>query len=77
MSEAIEFGWLLTEYEAADALKLKVATLRRWRWSGKGPHFLKLGGAVRYHPEDIYSFIEDARRQSTSDPGTAQPREAA
>ncbi len=60
---------LLTETEAAALLGLKVATLRRWRWAGKGPRFLKLCGAVRYDPVDLEAFISEARRTSTSDDG--------
>ncbi len=60
---------LLKEGEAAKFLSLEVATLRRWRWSGRGPRFLKLGGAVRYELADIEAFKEASRRASTSDPG--------
>jgi len=60
---------LLKEGEAAKILSLEVATLRRWRWSGRGPRFLKLGGAVRYELADIEAFKEASRRSSTSDPG--------
>lgn len=62
---------LLTEHEAAEYLRLKVATLRRWRWAGKPPSFLKIGAAVRYDPAELTSFIEAARRTSTSDTGGA------
>ena len=60
---------LLKEGEVARILSVEVATLRRWRWSGRGPHFVKLGGAVRYDLADIEAFIEASRRASTSDPG--------
>ena len=60
---------LLNEHEAAYALGLKVATLRRWRWAGKPPRFLKIGAAVRYDPEELADFIEAGRRTSTSDTG--------
>ncbi len=60
---------LLNEYEAAARLALKVATLRRWRWSGHGPPFIKIGAAVRYDPDDVEAFIEAGRRSSTSDLG--------
>ena len=62
---------LLKEGEAAEILNLEVATLRRWRWSARGPRYLKLGGAVRYELVDIESFKEAGRRASTSDPGIA------
>ena len=49
-------------------LSVEVATLRRWRWAGKGPRFLKICGAVRYDPTDLANFISAARRCSTADP---------
>ncbi len=63
---------LLNEHEAAYALGLKVATLRRWRWAGKPPRFLKIGSAVRYDPDELADFLEAARRTSTSDSGEAR-----
>ena len=44
---------LIGEAEAAKASGLSRETLRRWRWAGKGPRFLKIEGAVRYDPDDI------------------------
>ena len=70
-------GSLLNEKEVADTLNVKVATLRRWRWAGKGPRFLKIGGAVRYDPADLQAFIEAGRRRSTSDDGTTAAGQAA
>ena len=60
---------LLNETEAARILAMRVTTLRRWRWAGKGPRFVKIGAAVRYDPADLTAFIEAGRRTSTSDPG--------
>ena len=60
---------LVNEHEAARLLGLSVKTLRRWRWAGKPPRFLKIGSAVRYDPAELASFIEAARRTSTSDGG--------
>ena len=65
-------GRLLTEHEAAEYLRLAVATLRRWRWAGKPPGFLKIGTAVRYDPGVLAEFIEAARRTSTSDSGESK-----
>ncbi len=70
MVQQIEYQLsLLKESEAARILNVEIATLRRWRWAGKGPRFLKIGGAVRYDPADLEAFIESCRRSSTSDPG--------
>jgi predicted DNA-binding transcriptional regulator AlpA len=60
---------LVNETEAARILGLSVKTLRRWRWAGKPPRFLKIGAAVRYDPADLAAFIEAARRTSTTDTG--------
>ena len=60
---------LLKENEAAALLRLEVSTLRRWRWAGTGPPFLKIGAAVRYDPAVLQSYLAERVRTSTSDPG--------
>lgn len=57
---------LIDEHEAAKILCIKVNTLRRWRWAGTGPAFVKIGAAVRYEPPAVQAFIEQGRRGSTS-----------
>ena len=66
-SRILQTHTLLREQEVADFLNLKVATLRRWRWSGDGPPFIKLNGAVRYRRSDLEAYIDAQRRHSTSD----------
>jgi hypothetical protein len=65
------FNRPLNEREAAQILGLNVKTLRRWRWAGKGPRFLKMGSAVRYERADLEAYKAAARRTSTSDTGAA------
>jgi predicted DNA-binding transcriptional regulator AlpA len=79
ISAAADHGMgLLNERQAAQLLNIKVATLRRWRRAGKGPAFLKIGGAVRYDRAELEGFIASARRMSTSDSGAGlSGREAA
>ncbi len=60
---------LVNEHEAARLLGLSEKTLRRWRWAGKPPRFLKIGSAVRYEPSELSAVIAASRRKSTSDPG--------
>lgn len=60
---------LLDEHSAAEMLSLKVNTLRRWRWSGTGPAFVKIGAAVRYEPSAMQAFIEQCRRNPARKPG--------
>ena len=67
----VEVVW--TDVEAAPRLGCKVSTLRRWRWSGGGPPYVKIGRLVRYRPTDIAEWLAAQRRISTSDPGSAAP----
>jgi len=60
---------LMNEHDAANRCGLSVKTLRNWRLSGKGPPYLKLGGAVRYRESDLDAFLDKALRLSTSDTG--------
>ncbi len=59
---------LLNEKEVSKILKTPMGTLRRWRCTGEGPVFIKLGSgpkaAVRYHPLDIELFVDEGRRFS-------------
>ena len=77
MSESFTTGRpLVKEDSAARLLHVEVSTLRRWRWSGDGPRFIKVGAAVRYAPDDLEAFIIAGRRRSTSDAGPAPNLEA-
>lgn len=67
----VVLGGNLSEKEAADFLGLTVHTLRRWRWSGDGPRFLKMGSRCLYPISELESFQESCLRRSTSDPGPA------
>ena len=69
MTEPISPKALINETEAARILGLSPKTLRRWRWAGKPPRFIRIGAAIRYDPADLAAFIEAGRRNSTSDPG--------
>lgn len=50
---------LLNEKQAAAYLNIKPQTLTRWRWAGKGPKAVKVGGAVRYRTEALEAFITE------------------
>ena len=52
-SQPIEERLLLTESEAADFLRLSPVTLSHYRYTGDGPAYCKLGGAIRYYRADI------------------------
>ena len=58
MTQTVNFQpRLLKEGAAAAILNVEVTTLRRWRWAGKGPRFVKLGSAVRYQ-DAIPAFLD-------------------
>lgn len=55
-------GFLL-QVELARRWRLSVRTLEKWRSSGRGPAYLKLGGRVVYRAEDVTAHEEAAQRR--------------
>lgn len=53
--------------KAAAYLTLSPHTLDRWRWSGDGPAYIKLGRAVRYRQVDLDLYIQQSIRKHTSE----------
>jgi hypothetical protein len=49
------------------------ATMRRWRYEGRGPRYTKVGSSVRYRIADLESFVSQ-RTVETRD--SARPEEA-
>ena len=60
---------LLTTGEAANDLRLSPRTLERYRVTGAGPRFLKIGRRVVYRRSDLDGWLKTKSRRSTSDPG--------
>lgn len=65
LSKRTESG-LLTTMEAADYLRIEKRTLENWRTSGRGPVFVRIGGAVRYRTVALERFISAGERASTA-----------
>lgn len=63
---------LFTPKEAAEMLCVSDLTLRKWRWEGKGPQFVKIGRKVAYRPVDLDAWVQSQLRISTSDKGGAE-----
>lgn len=60
-------GDLLNEHEVADLLRVKLQTLRNWRWSGKGPHFFHVGERlIRYRRADLQAFLERGKNEKAA-----------
>jgi predicted DNA-binding transcriptional regulator AlpA len=64
---------LLTQREAALALRLSQRTLERLRVSGCGPKFVRCGlRSVRYRQSDLEDWIAGRAVRSTSEVGARQ-----
>lgn len=60
---------LLNETQASEVTGFAVKTLRKRRWEGKAPRFLKIGSKVFYDPDELQNFLKSCVRNSTSDKG--------
>jgi excisionase family DNA binding protein len=58
---------LLTQREAAMALRLSVRTLERMRVHGNGPRFVKCNRSIRYQQSDLDQWIASRVVRSTSE----------
>lgn len=59
---------LLTVNDAAEFLRVHVRTLERWRQTGEGPRYTRMGRRVGYRQSDIDSWLDANTRTSTSEP---------
>lgn len=57
---------LITEVDAADLLCQSVRTIQKWRVTGFGPPFYKIGRSVRYRRNEIVRWIDQRRMAHTS-----------
>ena len=57
----------LNQTELAARWSISARTLERWRWTGEGPAFLKIGGRVVYRLEDVEAYERNQLRASTAD----------
>jgi predicted DNA-binding transcriptional regulator AlpA len=49
---------LVDEARLAARLGVSRSTLQNWRYSGRGPRWIKLGRLIRYRIADVDSFLE-------------------
>lgn len=57
---------LIEPDELAARWKMKLVTLSHWRWTGRGPRFLKVGRNTFYRLKDIQAFEENKAQSSTT-----------
>jgi len=62
----------MNQLELAVRWRISHRTLERWRWTGEGPKFLKVGGRVVYRLSDIEEYEQEIVRSSTSGPEAVQ-----
>lgn len=58
----------LDQVRLAERWRVSPRTLEQWRWLGRGPRFLKVGGRVVYRLEDVERYEDECRRDSTTHP---------
>jgi excisionase family DNA binding protein len=65
----MEMEILISPEEAAKVLGISVGTLAVWRSTGRYPlAYIKVGGLVRYRPDDISTFITSRVMNSPESP---------
>lgn len=57
-SDPLELPDLATREQVALYTQMSIPTLARWAGEGRGPKFVKLGGAVRYRRADVLAWLE-------------------
>ena len=58
---------MLTEYETANLICQSVRTVQKWRVTGFGPPFFKIGRSERYRRREVLAWIDSRRRSHTSE----------
>ena len=58
---------LLTQRQASEMLALSERTLERFRISGIGPKFVRMGKSIRYRLSDVEAWIASRTVGSTSE----------
>ena len=62
----------LTSAEVAEAFGVSEATLQRWRRTGFGPTYVRVGRRPRYPLESVEDWLADRTVVTTEDPESEQ-----
>jgi Helix-turn-helix domain len=54
----------LHQTDVARRWRISPRTLERWRWLGRGPRYLKIGGRVVYRLEDVEVYETQQAREA-------------
>ena len=55
----------LNQVHLARRWHISPRTLERWRWTGEGPAYVKIGGRVVYRLDDVEAYENGRRFEST------------
>lgn len=58
---------LWDQRQLAHYIGKSTAWCERARWAGEGPRYIKLGRHVRYRADDVFAWIEENARESTTE----------
>lgn len=50
---------MLTPADLAERWQVPARTLGQWRYEGRGPAYVKIGGAVRYRFADVEAYEDE------------------
>jgi hypothetical protein len=67
-----DLGHHFHQVELANRWRISPRTLAQWRWRGKGPCFVKVGGRVVYRLADIEAYEAHQRRECGASSGQSQ-----
>jgi len=56
----------LNQVHLARRWHISPRTLERWRWTGEGPAYVKIGGRVIYRLDDVETHERERRFESTA-----------
>ena len=57
---------LIEPEDLAKRWKITPLTLAQWRWTGRGPRFMKMGHNTFYRAKDVEAFEEQKAQRSTT-----------
>jgi hypothetical protein len=66
-AKTTETEFLLQSVQVATELNVSLSWLAKSRLTGTGPHFIKIGRAVRYAPSALREYKLSRQRTSTSE----------
>lgn len=59
---------LITEKLAAARIGMQPVTLRVWRSQRRGPPYKRVGGAIRYDPDELDAWVRSERPEDDPKP---------